>query len=134
MTITKRIAAPPENVFDSCTQPDLLSTWFTTSAVVVLRIGGSHFNGDGDRGTILEIDRPGHIGFSWDNPGHSPGTTVDIRIENDGEGSTVSLTHSGLNGEKEREDMKTGWTWALDSLASYLEKGERIWYKDWDPH
>lgn len=133
MTVTKRISAPADRVFDALTQATELSAWFTTSAQVDLRVGGAYSNGDGDRGTFLEIDAPGRLRFSWDNPGHSPGTTVEIAIETDGGTSVVTLTHTGLAGEKESGDMRTGWSWALDSLASYLETGERIWYKDWNP-
>lgn len=39
--------------------------------------------------------------------------------------------HSGLRSQADYEDMKGGWSWALDSLKSYLETGQPIVHEEW---
>lgn len=36
-----------------------------------------------------------------------------------------------LENEKQIEEMKTGWRWALSSLKSYLETDKPVSYNDW---
>jgi len=45
-----------------------------------------------DRGSVTVWDPPEHIEFAWD-PGDRQTVTVDFRVE--GEGTRVTLTHSG---------------------------------------
>ena len=43
----------------------------------------------------------------------------------------VALEHSGLTGLEEVEDLRGGWSWALDSLTSFVESGKPITHEAW---
>ena len=47
------------------------------------------------------------------------------------EASAIRLRHSKLKTKKDSENLKQGWSWALDSLKSYLETGQPIRHSDW---
>jgi uncharacterized protein YndB with AHSA1/START domain len=132
LRLQKTIHAPAETVYDALLQPEQLSRWFTRSATAELRIGGRYANADGDQGEFLLPQRPHGFSFTWDNPQHCPGTVVNITFPSAGERS-ISLEHSGGLGG--RDEMRTGWSWALDSLKSIetklypMSSGRRI--REW---
>ena len=39
--------------------------------------------------------------------------------------------YATLKTKKDRENTKEGWSWAMDSLKSYLETGEPVRHEDW---
>ncbi|MFQ5552765.1 MAG: SRPBCC domain-containing protein [Thermoplasmata archaeon] len=132
VTVQRTIRASPEASYAALTEPDHLSRWFTQDARADLRIGGRYENKDGDRGEFLRLDPPTRIKYTWENPDHAPGTMVEVWIEHKDEAkSLIRLEHSRLKNREEFEDLKNGWSWALDSLRSYLEKGRPIPYEEW---
>ena len=133
VSLQRTVTASPEGAFDAFTQPAHLSTWFTRSAQVDLRVGGRYSNADNDQGEFLLLERPERLRFTWDNPEHCPGTVVEVRFTSKPGGRvTVQLEHSGIESEDGYLDMKKGWTWAMDSCKSYLEKGKPLPYEEWE--
>jgi len=127
VSVQRTIRATPDRAFDALTQPDVLSRWFTTSAQADLRVGGRYANADGDQGEFVIFDRPQRLRFTWDNPEHCPNTLVEVVLtEKPGGSVTVRLEHSRIRSQAGYLDMKEGWTWAMDSLKSYLETGKPI--------
>lgn len=132
LKVDRNVAVDCEQVFAAFTQADHLSRWFTKDARVDLRVGGRYSNADGDKGEFLEIDPPNRVRFTWDNEKHCPETEVDVSFECAADDRTrIRLVHSGLASEKAVAEMREGWTWALDSLASYLETGKPITFENW---
>jgi uncharacterized protein YndB with AHSA1/START domain len=135
LMLEKVIGSSIEKAFEAFTNPDILSRWFTKSASADLRVGGRYSNADGDHGKFLALDPPRRLTFTWENAAHCPGTVVNVFFsgskENPEHGIRVTLEHSGLAGEKEYGDMKSGWSWALDSLKSFLETGKPITHEVW---
>lgn len=43
----------------------------------------------------------------------------------------MCLSHEKLSSKAEVEDLREGWSWAMDSLKSYLETGKSISWKEW---
>lgn len=130
--LRRKIEAPPDRVFDAFTRPDLLSKWFTTAAEADLRVGGRYRNGDHDTGEFLAIERPGLLRFTWENADHCPGTTVEVVFRPLGEhASEVSLRHRAIETSEGAADMSEGWSWALDSLKSFIERGKPIPHSEW---
>jgi uncharacterized protein YndB with AHSA1/START domain len=129
-TVTVRVSQ--EEVFAAFTEPAHLSRWFTTDARADLRVGGRYSNGDNDKGKFLEIDPPRRVRFTWENEMHCPGTMVDVEFNvTDDREVAIRLEHSQLSSEKDVRDMETGWSWALESLKSYLETGRAIPFEGW---
>lgn len=123
----------PEAAYDAFTDPELLSKWFTESAKADLRVGGRYSNSDKDQGEYLLLERPGHVRFTWENEEHCPGTVVDVKFRKvSGTETAMVLEHRDIKDESGHEDMKMGWSWALDSLKSFLEHGKPIPFDEWE--
>lgn len=131
VNLQKDMAAPLDVVFRALSDPADLTVWFTTRAVFEPWVGGEYRNGDHDRGTIWTYLPPHRLRFTWDNAEHAPGTVVDIRLEERDPGTRLVLEHSGLGGPAEAEDLHGGWSWALDSLSSFVERGKPISHEAW---
>lgn len=130
--LTKILRAAADRAYDALTLPDVLSVWFTSKAEADLRVGGRYSNADGDRGEFLTLDRPKRLIFTWDNQAHCPGTVVEIELKQTSIADVeVSLRHREIKDQAGLEDMKQGWSWALDSLKSYLETGSPIPHDEW---
>jgi uncharacterized protein YndB with AHSA1/START domain len=131
-TVSRVVKSSPEHAFTAFVDPNVLSTWFTTKAKVDLRVGGRYSNADGDTGVFKVIDPFGRLVFTWENPEHCPGTLVGVRFDAKPGGKvTIGLGHSGIATKREWKEMKQGWSWALDSLKSYLETGRPITHEAW---
>jgi uncharacterized protein YndB with AHSA1/START domain len=136
LDVSRTINVTAERAYDAFTDPRAVSSWFTTKHKADLRVGGRYRNADGDTGEFRLLDRPRRLRFTWENAGHCPGTMVDVRFEPKGTASaggrtTVRLEHSKLRSKKDLEDMRGGWSWAMDSLKSFLETGKPIRHEDW---
>ena len=128
----RTIKASAEDAFRAFTDPELLSRWFTTNAQVNLQKGGRYSNADGDQGEFLEVDPPRQVTFTWDNPGHCPGSIVTITFRNTARDRVlVRLLHRELKSEDEVGHMREGWQWALTNLKFLLEEGRTITIEDW---
>jgi uncharacterized protein YndB with AHSA1/START domain len=132
ISVSRVIGASAHRAFEAFTAVADLSRWFTKRARLDLRPGGKYSNADGDRGEYRTIRPPSLLRFTWDNPKQAPGTLVEVHIATKGpQRSTVAVVHSKLASRKQADEMKQGWSWALDSLRSYLETGEAIRFEDW---
>jgi uncharacterized protein YndB with AHSA1/START domain len=126
------VATGAEEAFDAFSDPAHVSRWFTTRHEAQVVPGGRYRNADGDQGRFLEVSRPSLLSFTWENAAHCPGTRVNVRFAAAAPGKTrVHLSHAGLRTGKDVEDMKGGWSWALDSFKSYVETGEPITHEAW---
>jgi uncharacterized protein YndB with AHSA1/START domain len=132
VSVQRTIRTSRKKAYEACTDPRILSKWFTRAAKAQLRVGGAYSNTDGDQGTFLRLEPSKRVSFTWDNPKHCPGTTVEITFAaRDGGRTAIRVQHTKIRTKPEREEMKEGWSWAMDSLKSYLETGKPIRHEDW---
>lgn len=132
LTVEKEINSTPANIYNSLTDPLILSKWFTTNAKGDLSIGGRYSNDDGDEGEYLELKPFEKIRFTWENPKHSPGTEVTIEIISlTYDVTRVRINHLKLESEEQVESMRESWTWTLDNLKSFLETGMPMTFEKW---
>ena len=132
--VSRRIAAPPEQVFDAWLDKDAIGRWlFATPdgkserVEVDPRVGG-RFRIDERRGdevaehwgTYVELDRPCRLAFDFGTSFSDELTRVTVTIEPDGDGSLIRLRHEGVWADYE-ERTRGGWGMILDSLARTLE-------------
>ena len=119
---TERIEAPPEVVFPYFTDPALIVTWIGDKADLDPQPGGVFSLEMGPvtaRGAYTAVEPPYRVAFTWGVPGSSTlppgGSTVEIVLTPDGDGTLVVLTHRGL----QAADMPThraGWEHRLGLL------------------
>ncbi len=135
--LTRTTEAPQERVFRAWTDADELSRWWTTTAESDARAGGAFSYGfefeDASRnhtytGTYHAVAPGERVSFPWQ--GALGETTVDVRLESAGERTKVTLAHSGWgDGEQWDEAVELheqGWSFFLDNLVAYLDRGEDL--------
>lgn len=143
INVSRTVAASPERAFQAWASAEGWNGWFTQEAALDFQVGGAYSNADRDAGMFTRIIEPGgpprsmgevaRIEFTWENAKHCPGSKVTVQFLDKGEGKTsVAIEHRNLPDAKGCEDMKTGWTWALASLKSWLETGKPLPYADWE--
>jgi uncharacterized protein YndB with AHSA1/START domain len=131
-TIVRIIEASPEAVFAAFVEPDQLALWWgpddgpVLSAEVDPRVGGRFHirfrlaedgTEHGSSGTFEVFDPPHHLAMSWawdDDDG--PDSHVDVAFRQVDQGTQVTLVHSRLRYEKERDQHQQGWEGAFDKL------------------
>ncbi|HEY9229134.1 MAG TPA: SRPBCC domain-containing protein [Gemmatimonadaceae bacterium] len=136
LTITRRVRATPEEVFDAWLDADGMRTWMVGStlgqarATIDARVGGKFrlemFKPDNTgfdhTGEYLTIDRPRKLAFTWFSLGTKhQRTVVTIELEPVGDGETkLTLTHQGLPSVEDAVEHEQGWGIVLGKLAEAL--------------
>jgi uncharacterized protein YndB with AHSA1/START domain len=135
VTLERRIAAPPERVFDAWLDKDGICGWlFATPGgamercEVDPRVGG-RFRIDERRdgelaehhGEYLEIDRPRRLAFDFWTSFSDERTRITIAIEPDGNGALLTLTHEGVWADYE-DRTRQGWTMILEGLERWIAR------------
>jgi len=134
LSIERRIAAPPETVFDAWFDPESVRHWLFATPDGVMekveidaRVGGG-FRVEERRGAdlaqhfgeYLEIDRPRRLTFDFWTNFSEERTRVTVTIAPDGDGALLTLRHEGVWADYETRTQH-GWTMILDGLARTLE-------------
>ena len=124
------INASPQRVFRALTEPAELERWFVQKAELDVRPGGAirlEWAPDAvEVGTILVLDPPHRLSYSWHALEPSP-TTITFELTAENEGIRLRLTHTGI-GEGEDWDryyssVDNGWNAHLTNLTAWLETG-----------
>jgi uncharacterized protein YndB with AHSA1/START domain len=133
--IERTVTAPPDRIFRALTDADELSRWWTTSAESDARTGGSYayrfeFE-DASRnhtytGEYLHVVPDESVRYPWQT-GLGP-TEVAVGLEPEADGTRVRLVHSGWGEGGDWDEAVAmydqGWSFFLDNLKAYLERGE----------
>jgi uncharacterized protein YndB with AHSA1/START domain len=140
LRVSRRLPAPPEEVFDAYTDAEKQKIWFSlldeTPGIVEievdLRVGGIQTAVWGpsrdelftEVQTFLEIDRPHRLVTSSTGStpdGMSMTTRIEITFADDGDGTLMSVHQSGFPTPEIRDFFGThAWVGALDRVEAYL--------------
>jgi uncharacterized protein YndB with AHSA1/START domain len=126
------IAAPPAAVFAFLTDAEKLLRWLGTDATVEPQAGGLYLVNVGGkhpaRGQFTEVVPVHRLAyrFGWDkNEKVPPGSSlVEIDLIDQGHGTLMRLTHSGLPDAEECASHAKGWAYYLDRLAIAATGGD----------
>jgi uncharacterized protein YndB with AHSA1/START domain len=129
------IRCRPEEVFRAITDSESIVKWLCDRAQISLRNGGPYSLGwkDGPThtGTVLDLVPGKSITLSWAWPGVDlTGTKFTLAVEEKGEGSLLTVEHSGFPRSERWTDLyggaEWGWTYFAMNLKSVLEHGHDL--------
>lgn len=134
LVVRRRIAAPPQRVFDAWTQPRHLEAWWGPGGVtcpeahVDLRVGGAlRIANDTPGGLVwiqghFEVVEPPHrLVYTWQMEGHAgPPSRVTVRFDPAEGGTEVTVVHTRIDSEPTRDSHELGWHGCLDGLEQFL--------------
>ena len=129
-----QIAAPPATVFAYLTDPQKILSWMGMEANTEAQPGGLYLiKGVGQRnrtarGAFREVV-PVHrlaYSFGWDDDAEVPPGSglIEIDLIDEGGGTLLRLTHSGLPNAEECASHEKGWTHYLARLAVAAAGGD----------
>lgn len=125
LRMERRLAHPPQRVWDAITQPAHLAQWFPSEVTVDLRPGGTVgflFPGDSEpamTGKVTDAREPHVFAFTWG------GDHLRWEITPDGEGSLLTLTHT-FGDRFGAASFASGWHACLTGLAGLLDGEEGV--------
>jgi uncharacterized protein YndB with AHSA1/START domain len=117
--VSRRYPATIEQLWDTCTQPDLLARWYG-SVTGDTSVGGSVRLGDDATCEILRCERPERLDVSWQAFGET--NIVSLTLVAEPDGTALTLEHLGLIDER-LLDYGPGWERQLSRLATFLSPG-----------
>lgn len=129
VSISVTISARRDDVFMALTDSDLIRKWSGEEATVSRTVGGEFamFN-RWVTGRVLDFKPPRLVSFSWlvsEWPEGSSESHVTIALEEQENGTLVTLTHRGFPNAEEAESHRTAWMeQVFDPLRRFLETGE----------
>jgi uncharacterized protein YndB with AHSA1/START domain len=148
MTLSDRIERtmllpiPRARVWDAVTKPEQLARWFGVVSDMDFRVGGAiHFTRDNRPcpypGVIEKIEPKQRFAFRW--PSYAvahpeltfataPSTRVEITLEEQAEGTLLTLVESGFASLPEElyRSNQDGWQACLNGLRAYLQSQEVV--------
>ena len=133
VSVERRIAAPPEAVFDAWLDPDGVGRWLFATPDGVMekveidpRLGGGftvverrgadlaeHF------GEYVALDRPHFLAFDFWTSFSDARTRVSVTLAPDGGGTLLTLRHDGVWADYE-DRTRQGWTMMTENLEKAL--------------
>jgi len=127
-----RLNAPPQEVFPYLTEPERYIRWQGVKAELDPRPGGVYRVWmDANMvasGTYVEIEPARRVVFTWGWEGNErvpPGsTTVELTLEADGDGTVLSLRHTGLPNGEAAAMHEDGWRHFTARLALVARRAD----------
>ena len=129
LTVSRTIDAAPADVFAAWVDPAKLSAWFGSARVIMNPVvDGLYYLGVEHQGRnwphygrFLRIERPRLVEQTWMSEStHGLESIVTFSVEPRGRGSEVTIHHTGLPNEKERQGHKDGWTSLLEAMEQHV--------------
>ncbi len=130
------IAKPRDDVFRALTDPDVLNTWWTTSATSDARTGGAFVyqwaftdpaNDHRQEGAYLQVTDGESVSYPW-SAGPATSTIVTFTLADADDSATeLRLVHTGFSSDAETDAVYerhvAGWTGFIANLKSVLGGG-----------
>jgi len=122
--LQRTIPAPPGEVFDAWLDPKIPGTlWHENDKLIIdPKVDGLWYllslKGSPNYGRFIEIDRPGRLRHSWMSR-HTLGeeSMVTVTFEKRGQGTLMTLRHSGLPDDDMARAHEKGWNSILDKFG-----------------
>ena len=99
--------------------------WFGRGDFGAFELDKIYESREGIIGNVRLIQPDSHIRMSWKKEEWENDSTLQIRIIDKGEQTTISFHHEKLLNEAQRKEMKVFWEKKIQKLNSYLIKESR---------
>jgi uncharacterized protein YndB with AHSA1/START domain len=129
--VERMIPASPDEVFDAWLDPEVPGTLWHEHAKLIFdpKIDGLWYllsaahrrEGTPHYGRFIELERPSRIQHSWMSP-HTLGeeSLVSVIFQKKGDGTLVTLRHSGLPNDDMAKAHETGWNTIFDKFVGEI--------------
>ena len=127
-----QIAAPPATIFAFLTDPDKILRWLGTDATMEPHAGGLYLVNVGGKHTacgqfteVIPVHRLAYS-FGWEGRDKTPpgSSLIEIDLIDQGGGTLLRMTHSGLPDAEECVSHEKGWTHYFERLAVAAAGGD----------
>lgn len=129
VTITRRFAAAPAQVWHAFTDPGALASWFWPHLDNVVQLDprpGGRYRITAAKaqlaivGEYLVVQPPTRLVFTWQWDGADEVSRVSITLTADGDDTVLSLVHDRHASDTSRDNHAAGWRDCLDRLPHAL--------------
>jgi uncharacterized protein YndB with AHSA1/START domain len=128
--VERTIPAPPSEVFDAWLDPKIPGTlWHENDKLIFNpKVDGLWYllsvEGTPHYGRFMEIDRPGRIQHSWmSRKSLGEESMVTVTFQKKGEGTLMTLLHSGLPNDHVAKADEKGWNSLFDQFSNIFVSG-----------
>ena len=126
LTARRTVGVKPAEVFRAFTNSAALRDWLCNGGQVDARRGGRIYlwwnNGYSTSGTFTDFKRGEGLAFTWQGAAEPP-SEVRVAITPDAEGTSIEVTHNGIESSDMAERISKLWEEGLESLQTMLETG-----------
>lgn len=131
--------APVEKVFQSLTDSKKLTKWFLSKAKLDPKKGGAYsfnwFGGYHMTGKVKQFEPNKAVSFSWTDKlktGKVANTTASFKVAKRGNGTQLTLRHTGFKDPEHFADCSSRWGYYLTNMKSVLDHNADLRSKyDW---
>ena len=120
--------APLDRVWHALTDPQMINRWLMATDDFEAKVGTRFTLRDGPRPgfrgyiacEVLELSPPHRMVWSWSSTDESGPTRLVIELEAHGDGTRLTLRHTGDADERTVRGTNEGWVFKLGVLAEAL--------------
>jgi uncharacterized protein YndB with AHSA1/START domain len=130
--VERTIPASPSEVFDAWLDPKVPgSPWHENEKLIVdQKVDGLWYwrslGGTPHYGRFIEVDRPDRIQHSWMSRNTlGEESMVTVTFQKKGEGTLMTLVHSGLPNDDMAKAHEKGWNSIFDKVSKIFVSGSR---------
>jgi len=126
ISVFRSFRSPLPEVWIHLTRNERLAQWLGRAELELLHDGEFRletWNGDSASGRVIAVAPPARLELGWRPSALAAESHVILRLEGDGPGSRLTVTHDGLKGGSERRAARHMWKEALAALRALLHDG-----------
>ena len=128
VTISQVYDAPPDDVWDACTNPERIPRWFLPVSGD-LRLGGSYQLEGNAGGTIERCDPPSSFFATWEFGGEV--SWIEVTVCAEGDGARLQIEHIAHVDDARVAEfgpgaVGVGWDLSVMGLALHLRSGAAV--------
>lgn len=122
--VSKTIDRPVEDVWDFITSPAGVAIWLGEGVTVLSERGAGYETATGVRGEIRSFHELDRLRLTWQPPGWTHDSTLQLVVTSAGEGRARLVVHQErLAGAAEREQQRGHWQSVVTAVVAALAEG-----------